>query len=318
MADSKELHKRIRRLNKGPVQRSEPRPGETDRLRKRIQHMRADEEPAGDRQSIVYRRDLPRAPRQGTPQVRVAEPGIPLEDLVPGREITTPDGGRVYLIERRLDCPQFGRPSLCDALPAALKNRNSTLAWQLAQAGATGVESPSTLLFLDLETAGLSSAPLFLIGTLVWTPEGGVVRQYLARDYSEERAALAMYMEDARSRGVVVSFNGKSFDVPFVRVRAAATGVPYHDVPAHLDILHVSRRAWKGRFRNYKLQTLETRVCGRHRTGDIPGADIPAAYHAFVHSGNAAEMSVIIKHNRLDLLTLAELLVKLAEADGGR
>ena len=62
-----------------------------------------------------------------------------------------------------------------------------------------------------------------------------------------------------------------------------------------------------------KLQTLEHRVCGRRRSGDIPGAEIPAAYHAFVRTGNAAEMSLIIKHNRLDLLTLAELLTKLPD-----
>jgi uncharacterized protein YprB with RNaseH-like and TPR domain len=78
-------------------------------------------------------------------------------------------------------------------------------------------------------------------------------------------------------------------------------------------MLHVSRRAWKGEFPNYRLQTLEQRVCGRRRTGDIPGAEIPAAYHAFVRTGNAAEMSLIIKHNRLDLLTLAELLTKLPD-----
>jgi hypothetical protein len=202
---------------------------------------------------------------------------------------------------------------LCRSLPEALARSDGPLPRLLNDICRKPPARPERLLFLDLETAGLSSAPLFLIGMLIWTPEGAVVRQYLARDYSEERAALELYMREAQERDVIVSFNGKSFDVPFVRVRATTNAVEYFEPPWHLDMLHVSRRAWKGQFKNYKLQTLEHRVCGRRRTGDIPGAEIPAAYHAFVRTGNAAEMSLIIKHNRLDLLTLAELLTKLPD-----
>jgi uncharacterized protein YprB with RNaseH-like and TPR domain len=260
----------------------------------------------------VYRRDLPRSERPARKR-GTAGPGIPLEDIVPGREVATPDGGKVYVIEDRLDCPARGRPELCRSLPDALGHSAGGLASLLGEICDQRPDDPQDLLFLDLETAGLSSAPLFLIGMLIWTPAGPLVRQCLARDYSEERAALELYMQEARNRRVIVSFNGKSFDVPFVRVRATTHAVKYCEPPWHLDMLHVSRRAWKGEFPNYRLQTLEQRVCGRRRTGDIPGAEIPAAYHAFVRTGNAAEMSLIIKHNRLDLLTLAELLTKLPD-----
>ena len=35
------------------------------------------------------------------------------------------------------------------------------------------------------------------------------------------------------------------------------------------------------------MQTLEQAICGRRRRGDIPGRDIPLAYHDFVRSGDA-------------------------------
>jgi uncharacterized protein YprB with RNaseH-like and TPR domain len=53
-------------------------------------------------------------------------------------------------------------------------------------------------------------------------------------------------------------------------------------------------------------------VCGHHeRVGDIPGAEIGEAYHAFVRTGDARQMVQILTHNMLDLVTLAEILMHL-------
>ena len=109
-----------------------------------------------------------------------------------------------------------------------------------------------------------------------------------------------------------MSFNGKSFDVPYLRARAAACGIPYTVALAHFDLLHTARRLWRGTLPNCRLQTLERHLCARTRSNDIPGADIPDAYHDYVRTGNAAQMVQIIEHNRLDLVTLAELMTRLA------
>jgi len=58
------------------------------------------------------------------------------------------------------------------------------------------------------------------------------------------------------------------------------------------------------------LQTLEWHVCQRMRYDDIPGSEIPDAYHAFVRSGNAGQIATILKHNKLDLITLADLMTR--------
>ena len=75
----------------------------------------------------------------------------------------------------------------------------------------------------------------------------------------------------------------------------------------HLDLLHHARRRWKGR-----LQTLERFVCGRLRAGDIPGHEIPAAYHHFVRTHDAWQIRSILHHNALNLMTLLELSLRMA------
>ena len=173
---------------------------------------------------------------------------------------------------------------------------------------------PDDLLFLDLETTGLEGSPLFLIGTLSLEPDGLVVRQYFARHYGEEPATISLFLEQAAARRLLVTFNGSTFDLPYVRLRAAATGVPCSLPQAHLDLLHVCRREWGRRLPDCKLQTLEQHICGRSpRLDDIPGKDIPEAYHEFVRTGDAAQMVTVLHHNLLDLLTLAELLTRLSD-----
>jgi len=94
-------------------------------------------------------------------------------------------------------------------------------------------------------------------------------------------------------------------------------GVPFAPDPAHLDLLHVCRRIWRDVLPNCRLQTLERRICGRVRTADIPGSEIPEAYHEYVRTGNALEMLDVLEHNRQDLLTLAELMVRLPPPEAG-
>lgn len=147
---------------------------------------------------------------------------------------------------------------------------------------------------------------------MVWENEDFVVKQYLARHYGEEAAVIAAFFAMAKEMGVLISFNGKSFDMPYVRNRSIANCVPIRLELPHFDLLHESRRVWKRCLPNCKLQTLEQMVCGHPpRHGDIPGSQIPEAYHAFVRNGNALRLAKIIHHNLLDLVTLAELLTKL-------
>ncbi len=166
-------------------------------------------------------------------------------------------------------------------------------------------------LFLDLETAGLSAAPLFLVGVLRVEGDGMLVEQYLARDYAEEPSMLWEFGRAAERAAVLVTFNGKSFDVPYLRDRMSYYHLPWEESFEHVDLLHLARRRWRGVFPNCRLQTLEERLCFRTRTDDIPGELIPERYHEFVGSQDASLMAPVLHHNWLDLVTMVEVLNEL-------
>ncbi len=165
--------------------------------------------------------------------------------------------------------------------------------------------------FLDLETAGLHGRPLFMIGSLRWQDGRALLRQTFARDYSEERAVLANCQQMLAEVEVLVSFNGKSFDWPFLRDRMIYHRLPPPAPPRHLDLLHPARRRWRGKLPNCRLQTLEQHLCHRPRHGDIPGHEIPNRYHEYVRTQDPRLIAPVFHHNRLDLLMLVELLIAL-------
>jgi uncharacterized protein YprB with RNaseH-like and TPR domain len=85
----------------------------------------------------------------------------------------------------------------------------------------------------------------------------------------------------------------------------------------HLDLLHHARRRWRDVLPDCRLQTLEWRVCGRRRSGDIPGEEIPEVYHRFVRTGDSRDIVSVFHHNALDLVTLADLAVALTAPEDG-
>ena len=170
---------------------------------------------------------------------------------------------------------------------------------------------PESTVLIDTETTGFQGRPLFLIGLVQWGAEGLEVVQYFARDYAQEPALLAQLSGLLPETKLLVSFNGKAFDWPFVRDRMVYHRLSYTEEFTHLDLLHPSRRQWRARLPNCRLQTLERYLSGRYRSGDIPSAEIPQRYHDFVREQDARLISPIFHHNRLDLITMIEIMIAL-------
>ncbi len=175
----------------------------------------------------------------------------------------------------------------------------------------------SDALFLDTETTGLAGGTgtmAFLIG-LGWFEEGHFqIRQILARDFGEEKAALAYLKEIAARKKFLVTFNGKAFDVNLLttrfilnRLHSDLAGLP------HLDLLHPSRRILGHRLENCRLVTLEAQILGVEREGDIPGWEIPQRYFDWLRRRDPLLLSDIFAHNRLDVISMATLTAHLVE-----
>jgi hypothetical protein len=165
---------------------------------------------------------------------------------------------------------------------------------------------------IDIETGGFAGTPVFLIGLVLLDRWPLVVRQFLARDYPEEDAILRALAELAAQRSTWVTFNGKSFDEPMLRDRATLYRIPLPPPQLHVDLLHAARRAWRGELPDFRLATLEQRILGRQRVGDVPSCDVPDLFHYFIRTGNAAPLRPVLEHNRIDLLSATELLLRLS------
>ncbi|MHB9131633.1 MAG: ribonuclease H-like domain-containing protein [Armatimonadota bacterium] len=323
MGKSEDIQKRIEALNGGPLRYTKPEESAVDDIRRKLRRTLPTSSPPvptpGAPAPILYRRDLPRTEASPPPSIW-SSVSVKLEEAVEGQVINVPERGQAFRIETILSELDIEWIPVNEAFQRAFQEENSPLQQRLALRCGESDVAPEDVVFVDVETTGLGYSPLFLIGALVW--EGGelVVRQYLARHYGEESSVTSLFLDLAGEKRMLVSFNGKSFDYPYIRMRAAVNAVPCKLQLPHFDLLHESRRIWRNILPNCKLQTLEQHICGRPpRYGDIPGAEIPRAYHTYVRTQNAGQLVQIIKHNLLDLATLAELITHLpAMEEGGK
>ena len=258
---------------------------------------------------FLRRMDKPPEPRQ-LPAQRMAK-GI--EEYVEG-VLEKNDLGEYFVARQAFP---FGRPygklrigdiSAADLSPLNLLFPQATL------------PAPERLVYLDTETTcleGGSGTCAFLIGIGMVEGTQFVVRQFFLRDYPEEKAILHALAEILDAFDVLVTYNGKTFDVPLLETRYALARLksPFGRL-LHLDALHPSRRLWRLRLESCKLTDLESAVLGIEREGDVAGSEIPAIYFDYLRAGDARGLQPVFHHNALDIMTLAAITVELARAMG--
>jgi hypothetical protein len=164
----------------------------------------------------------------------------------------------------------------------------------------------SDLLFFDIETLGFFSRPIILFGLARLRQNRLITTQYLLQEVRDEQTALQATINEFSPGTVLVTFNGRSFDLPYLQERCAYYRLP-QPVPPQIDLLHHSRSLWKDRFPDCKLGTLEAKLCGTVRGDDLPSAMVPEFYAAYQQTGNPGPLVPIVEHNRQDLVTTAHL-----------
>ncbi len=179
---------------------------------------------------------------------------------------------------------------------------------------------PENTIFLDIETTGLSGGTgtwAFLIG-LGWADGGHfTLRQYFMRRPSEERAILSHLKASVSDNPVLVTFNGKQFDLPLIRNRQVLAGFRPFEPEQHLDLLQCARSLWKKRLASRSLRSLEESLLGLRRIDDIPGAEIPEVYFNYLRRGETELLKKVFHHNVLDILSMATLLERVYRTTSG-
>jgi uncharacterized protein len=172
-----------------------------------------------------------------------------------------------------------------------------------------GREAHLRQVYIDTETTGLSGGSgtlAFLIGLAVVEGDVLVVTQYLITRFAGEPAMLAAFARALTEDDRLVSYNGKSFDLPLMisRYRMQGETHPFDGLP-HLDLLHPVRRLFNKRWPDCRLMTLEERLLGFRRKHDLPGSEAPAAWTDYVRQGRAERLIRVVEHNRQDIVSLA-------------
>ncbi len=179
----------------------------------------------------------------------------------------------------------------------------------------TGFSAPShRVCFFDTETTGLSGGAgsmIFQAGIGYFEGNELIVDQFFISSPVREPEFLSALAEILLSRPVVVTYNGKSFDIPLLNTRLVLNRMEELQLNV-IDLLHVSRAVWKHRMSSFRLIDVEQRILGIFRKNDLPGSMVPGVYRDYILGRNSGEILEVLRHNRQDIISLARLLSHLA------
>lgn len=168
------------------------------------------------------------------------------------------------------------------------KHLPPTESWRLFGSFRTGV------CYLDIETTGLGN-PGDYITTIVTYDEREIRSFVHGRNLADFAAA-------AESSRLLVSFNGKRFDLPFIRRHLGAAMDQ-----AHIDLCHVFRSlGYRGGLKGIEKQF------GLDRRGlaDVDGFFAVLLWHDYSRQGNEAALETLLAYNTLDVVNLAVLMAQ--------
>ncbi|MEX2501150.1 MAG: ribonuclease H-like domain-containing protein [Trueperaceae bacterium] len=252
---------------------------------------------------------------EGSPPAPSASPASPRADYGPsaarlGAEVVNgPDGS--HLLRRQ----SYGRDARHGSAPIGASGPAASVhPWFFPVQAHAVADGP--VAFVDAETTGLAGGTgtyAFLVGVGTHGPDGFEVRQVLLPGPQHERSQLLAVAALLADAAAVVSYNGASFDLPLLRTRFAL-----HDLPdpfaarPHLDLLPWARRLWRLLLPSCTLAEVERAVLQvRREHGDVPGAEVPARYRAFLRTSDAEGLRGVLAHNRDDVVALAALRARI-------
>lgn len=175
--------------------------------------------------------------------------------------------------------------------------------------------------FIDIETTGLNrdNDIIYLIGILYYDMDmsSWKIKQYFAEDLKDEVRVLQNAIEYISSFSSLVSYNGDSFDIPFIKHRLKLLNISW-DLPRDrsLDIYAILRKnRMYLNMNNLKLKTVENYL-GIFREDIYTGKDCISFYRDYILNGNKTLKEKILKHNFDDLYYLLPVLNILDKLEG--
>lgn len=170
--------------------------------------------------------------------------------------------------------------------------------------------------YLDIETSGLSRHKnhIILIGICFFRSNGLELRQYFAENLSEEKEILIAFQKDLSEFKHFVSFNGNTFDIPFLNSAFEKHHIPFRLPDGCQEDLLAFLRPLKEQWglSSLKLKSVEE-AFDIHRKDTISGKESLLLYKAYQNKPNPIYLHNILLHNAEDVKHLAILHRKISE-----
>ena len=178
-------------------------------------------------------------------------------------------------------------------------------------------EDTRSLLFVDTETTGLSNGVgtlVFLLGVAEIENQMVINHQLLLNGFHGEIAMLEWLNKKLNQKKTLVSYNGKSFDLPLLvsRYRLKRMASPLLTLE-HIDLVHWIRRMYQKYWPNCRLQSAEQFCLNFQRINDMPGAEAPAIFSELIREGKIDRLNPLCQHHRHDVISLIALLDHVAK-----
>jgi hypothetical protein len=146
------------------------------------------------------------------------------------------------------------------------------------------------------------------------------VRQFLLPDYPHERPFLRALAEDLARSPRIVTYNGRSFDLPMLTARLTFHGL-FREQAAlpdtHDDLLPDARRLFRRPLGGARLADVESGILGVRRASDCPGSEVPMRYFGYLRGGSPDILAEVLDHNFQDVVSLALLEAELHRLRSG-
>ncbi len=165
-------------------------------------------------------------------------------------------------------------------------------------------------IILDIESTGLSPkySAIYMIGLIYKEDEETKFEQWFANKKEDEYEILFSLFKLIKNK-CIITYNGDSFDMPFIKKRADIYGL---DCPAYtsIDLIKPSRKIKNllG-IENVKLKTIEN-YFGYFREDTFTGGMLIELYYAYLENYDEKLKQVILLHNYDDLLGLYEIYLR--------
>lgn len=170
---------------------------------------------------------------------------------------------------------------------------------------------PKEALFFDIETTGLSAASsiVFLIGAVRFDGKAWQLTQWLAESPLDEPKLLEAFLSAAQNARTLIHFNGQTFDLPYIKERAAFHRLTHTlDKMDSLDLYQKFRPLKKILQLDRMNQTTLEAYLGWQRDDRLTGKHMVSLFKKYAASGENGLRSLLLLHNHDDMVGMTHLL----------